>query len=150
MTLLDQSDVSKNPGFDGTPRAARLHTLVKHVSPPPEHSRTPPAKRCDPENEDASAFSEQLSRAESHSVIDLTMSEPEVDKTSIEKLPSPVQLSCIRDLPRNQNMDTVSLHDILGDPLIKEAWIFNFCVSTSWHLQSSIHSYLQSSFDPYL
>ncbi|EXJ92186.1 hypothetical protein A1O3_00736 [Capronia epimyces CBS 606.96] len=47
-------------------------------------------------------------------------------------LPSPFKLTSIRDLPASQNIDTVSLHDILGNPLIKEAWIFNYCFDVDW------------------
>lgn len=39
---------------------------------------------------------------------------------------SPWQLTWIRDLPAGLNRDAVTLKDILGDPLITEAWIFNF------------------------
>ncbi|KAF2002350.1 phospholipase D/nuclease [Amniculicola lignicola CBS 123094] len=39
---------------------------------------------------------------------------------------SPVQLTRIRDLPESDNVDTVGLEDILGDPMIKECWNFNF------------------------
>lgn len=39
---------------------------------------------------------------------------------------SPWQLTRIRDLPDNANRDTVSLQDLLGDPLIRECWQFNF------------------------
>lgn len=39
---------------------------------------------------------------------------------------SPWQLTRIRDLPDEENKDTVSLQDILGDPLIRECWQFNF------------------------
>lgn len=40
---------------------------------------------------------------------------------------SPIQLTHIRDLPANKNIDTVQLHDILGDPMIRECWQFNYC-----------------------
>ena len=43
-------------------------------------------------------------------------------------IPSPIQLTRIRDLPPQCNVDTVSLKDILGDPLIRECWQFNFCL----------------------
>jgi len=46
--------------------------------------------------------------------------------------PSPFSLMSIRDLPPSQNKDTVSLHDILGNPLIKEAWVFNYCFDIDW------------------
>lgn len=50
-------------------------------------------------------------------------------------IPSPFQLTEIRDLPVGSNINTVSLHDILGNPLIKEAWIFNFCFDVDWMMQ---------------
>lgn len=39
---------------------------------------------------------------------------------------SPFQLTKIRDLPPESNVDTVTLGDILGDPLISECWEFNY------------------------
>lgn len=39
---------------------------------------------------------------------------------------SPFRLTKIRDLAPHKNVDTVELEDILGDPLIKECWNFNF------------------------
>lgn len=41
-------------------------------------------------------------------------------------IPSPIQLNRISDLPASSNVDTVSLRDILGDPLISECWVFNY------------------------
>jgi tyrosyl-DNA phosphodiesterase-1 len=39
---------------------------------------------------------------------------------------SPFQLTRITDLPPASNVHTVSLQDILGDPLISECWEFNY------------------------
>lgn len=39
---------------------------------------------------------------------------------------SPFQLTHIKDLPDHLNVDTIKLSDILGDPLIKECWQFNY------------------------
>ncbi|KAL8959666.1 MAG: hypothetical protein Q9193_003506 [Seirophora villosa] len=39
---------------------------------------------------------------------------------------SPIQLSTVSGLPASSNIDTLSLGDILGDPLIKECWLFNY------------------------
>ena len=39
---------------------------------------------------------------------------------------SPFQLTHIRDLTDESNFDTVTLNDILRDPMIKECWQFNF------------------------
>lgn len=41
-------------------------------------------------------------------------------------LPSPIQLTRVKDLAPGQNVDAVGLKDILGDPMIKECWNFNF------------------------
>ena len=47
-------------------------------------------------------------------------------KRGYKTLPSPIQLTRIRDLPADHNVDTVGLKDILGDPMIKECWQFNY------------------------
>ena len=47
-------------------------------------------------------------------------------RQSTRCIPSPFQLTTIQDLPPASNIDTVSLKDLLGDPLIKECWHFNF------------------------
>ncbi|KAL8717662.1 MAG: hypothetical protein Q9225_005116 [Loekoesia sp. 1 TL-2023] len=39
---------------------------------------------------------------------------------------SPFQLSTVNGLAASSNIDTVSLGDILGDPLVKECWLFNY------------------------
>lgn len=41
-------------------------------------------------------------------------------------LSSPFRLTKIRDLAPDLNVDTVSLADLLGDPLISECWQFNY------------------------
>lgn len=45
---------------------------------------------------------------------------------------SPIQLTHIRDLPAAENVHTVTLNDIVGDPLIKECWSFNFMTSVDF------------------
>lgn len=47
-------------------------------------------------------------------------------------IPSPIQLNRITDLPASSNVDTVSLRDILGDPLISQCWIFNYLVDVDF------------------
>jgi hypothetical protein len=39
---------------------------------------------------------------------------------------SPFQLTQIRDLPASENVATLTLQDLLGDPLIEECWEFNY------------------------
>lgn len=58
-----------------------------------------------------------------------SISSPSVDEPSsafITIRSSPVQLISIKDLPSSYNVDTLSLRDILGEPLIQECWIFNY------------------------
>ena len=44
-------------------------------------------------------------------------------------IPSPIQLTHIPGLSNSSgnNIDTIKLPDILGDPMISECWQFNFC-----------------------
>ncbi|KAI1815452.1 tyrosyl-DNA phosphodiesterase [Poronia punctata] len=42
------------------------------------------------------------------------------------RLSSPFSLTWIKDLPKGDNVDAVSLKDLVGDPLIAELWDFNY------------------------
>lgn len=55
----------------------------------------------------------------------------ESDKGDVEQptpkvVPSPIQLNFIEELPATSNVNTISLGSILGDPMIKECWLFNY------------------------
>ncbi|KAJ5994021.1 hypothetical protein N7451_009745 [Penicillium sp. IBT 35674x] len=54
---------------------------------------------------------------------------PANSTSSPRLIPSPFQLTHIQDLPDKGgfNDGTVKLRDILGDPMIKECWQFNYC-----------------------
>ena len=41
-------------------------------------------------------------------------------------LQSPMQLNFVEELPASSNVDCISLGSILGDPMIKECWLFNY------------------------
>lgn len=61
--------------------------------------------------------------------------------------PSPFQLTKIRDLPASSNVDTVTLSDILGDPMIKEQWQFNFLHDIDFimsHLDADVRDTVQT------
>ena len=45
---------------------------------------------------------------------------------SLANISSPIQLTRVEGLSYADNIDTVSLQDIVGDPLIKECWAFNY------------------------
>lgn len=49
-----------------------------------------------------------------------------VKQESTRYVPSPFQLTHIRNVAAHQNVNAVQLKDILSDPLIKECWNFNY------------------------
>ncbi|RDW90790.1 tyrosyl-DNA phosphodiesterase 1 [Aspergillus mulundensis] len=54
---------------------------------------------------------------------------PQQENAGPQIISSPIQLTHIRDFSDSlrNNDDTVKLRDILGDPLIRECWQFNYC-----------------------
>ena len=46
-----------------------------------------------------------------------------------------MQLISTKDLPSSYNVDTISLKDILGEPLIQECWIFNYLFDVDFVMQ---------------
>ena len=48
------------------------------------------------------------------------------EKGSTKYVPSPIQLTKIKDLAHHQNVDAVGLKDILDNPGWKECWNFNY------------------------
>lgn len=51
---------------------------------------------------------------------------------SSRPLSSPIQLTSIRDLSAADNADTVTFKDLVGDPLIKECWHFNYLTNVDF------------------
>lgn len=47
-------------------------------------------------------------------------------KPTLRFMPSPFKLTSVYGLESSLNGDTVALHDLLGDPLIRECWLFDF------------------------
>ncbi|KAI9875437.1 MAG: hypothetical protein M1830_008473 [Pleopsidium flavum] len=61
-------------------------------------------------------------------------------------IPSPVQLTRIADLNASNNVDTIGLGEILGDPLIKECWQFNYLFNVDFlmdHFDEDVRSLVQ-------
>ena len=79
----------------------------RSISPPPR--RTP--RKAQPVAGFGDAFPKEV------------LSSPRKGESLIS---SPIQLNNITELPASSNVDTVSLRDILGDPLISECWLFNY------------------------
>ena len=49
-----------------------------------------------------------------------------VERPRPKVVPSSIQLNFIEELPAISNVNTISLGSILGDPMIKECWLFNY------------------------
>ena len=58
--------------------------------------------------------------------VPLGSGKDKVEQTKFKVIPSPVQLNFIEELPAISNVNTISLGSILGDPMIKECWLFNY------------------------
>lgn len=67
-----------------------------------------------------------VASSEQNRLANINPEKGELGKLSCHFKPSPVQLTKITDLAVHQNIDTLELGDILGDPLIKECWNFNY------------------------
>ncbi|KAI1615014.1 putative tyrosyl-DNA phosphodiesterase [Exophiala viscosa] len=122
-------------------RTAFLNSISRSVSPPGisrsgTNTPTPKIDALPSRQDEAITRVSPAQNDQSESSHDSTSSKP---ASRVKCIPSPFKLTSIRDLPSSQNNDTVSLHDILGNPLIKEAWIFNFCFDVDW---------LMTFFDP--
>ncbi|KAI0111449.1 phospholipase D/nuclease [Daldinia grandis] len=85
----------------------------------------PSAKRrrlSDTEKDDTTKRPNEIPASLSHPI-----SPPRKRRTRERKLvESPFKLTTIKDLSEESNIGAVSLHDLLGDPLIAECWEFNY------------------------
>lgn len=87
---------------------ARLISLGRSISPPKSNGNRDSIERAtSPETTSAARAEDSKSHAST-------------------TIPSPIQLTRIRDIDASKNVDTIGLDDILGDPLIRECWQFNY------------------------
>lgn len=122
------SDVCEVSAADWNPVAKKKITsetshsrLKSSISPPPK--RTPEGKAYEPSTSgELNVLKVPLASKQGLSPC---AQDGHSSRTSCLKA-SPIQLSTVNGLPASSNIDTVSLGDILGDPLIKECWLFNY------------------------
>ncbi|OKL57096.1 hypothetical protein UA08_07558 [Talaromyces atroroseus] len=109
---------------DNVPETNRttLASLSRSVTPP----LTTRARPFSPRQQDKKPSIDAASRVKQDHAVDIGK-QPELIERKRHVIPSPIQLTHIRDLPSGNNVDTVQLHDILGDPMIRECWQFNYC-----------------------
>ncbi|KAK1836939.1 tyrosyl-DNA phosphodiesterase I, partial [Podospora conica] len=122
---INDDDENGGPSKKSTP-----HTLTHPISPPSRKRQLPDQPSPNNKGKGIAAPDEASSN---------TQTSPPSSPNPPERLRSPFQLTRIRDLPPELNKDTVTLPDLLGDPLISECWEFNY-----------LHSipFLLSAFDP--
>lgn len=88
------------------------------ISPPPKRNAPRFSDKADAEPIDLTDIESPKSIAD--------VGRPPAAEASPKVLPSPVQLNFVKDLPSSNNVDTIKLNDVLGDPMIKECWLFNY------------------------
>ena len=88
------------------------------ISPPPKRNTS--AKSGHVQSHESSDKSTVKGKATSAS------DKGDVEQPKPKVVPSPIQLNFIEELPAISNVNTISLGSILGDPMIKECWLFNY------------------------
>ena len=147
LDLTPDSSSNTNPAVIRLQRSAFLSSLSRSVSPPgranshsgPSHEvtlnssigsqsvKTEPQAISSDDNVETVAL-------EGTGEVPSESSKPTL-KTEANVIPSPFQFTSIRDLPPKDNADTIGVRDILGEVMIKEAWIFNFLFNVDWIMQ---------------
>ena len=114
LALDNELDLDEAGGLGS---AAQFDSLRRSISPPAMRKHRPAQIPKETQQD--------------HSVNTYPTSSSSYPKSSVtppscKLIPSPVQLSTVSELPSSSNLDTVSFKDLLGDPLIKECWLFNY------------------------
>ena len=127
-SLVRAKEVSKGPFNASRDGSSSLISFRRSISPPPETR----VRRNPAQNESSVPILEEVRIAKDHNgIVDDTDLLPAVEAARRESqeapfISSPVQLTHIRDLNASNNVDTIKLGDILGDPMIRECWQFNY------------------------
>lgn len=150
MARNDRSSTNSDAGSNteskvessSTANETRLNSLSRAVTPPlgiaSIRTTTSPTFNV---NSGAQLSAAQEQKAEQEERLPETTS-----LSDTQVVPSPICLTRIRDLPGESNIDVVTLADIFGDPMIKEAWIFNYLHDVSFimsHLDPDVRDTVQ-------
>ena len=97
---------SRDAGCASNPKSSNIReSLRKSISPPPPKN---PALKSASHAHDSNPINEA------------------------QIISSPIQLSKVEGLPHRVNVDAVSLKDIVGHPLVKECWAFNYLIDVDF------------------
>jgi tyrosyl-DNA phosphodiesterase 1 len=116
-TLLgstDNSGYDARSGAESAVEADQGNSLTRAISPPRRKALTKAE-----EIPQSSKFRESSNPADPAAIPPARV--PRV-------LRSPFQLNRIDGLPPADNVDTIGLCDIVGHPLIRKCWVFNYCI----------------------
>jgi tyrosyl-DNA phosphodiesterase-1 len=118
---LDRESANHPTGLQATndDDARPLKSLSRSITPPPRSRPQGQSSHLNPQdNQTVDKLPVPNGKAEIHSR----------NKHLSTIVPSPIKLTHIRDLPSSSgnNVDTIKLRDILGDPMIRECWQFNY------------------------
>jgi tyrosyl-DNA phosphodiesterase-1 len=106
--------------------------LDRPISPPPSKRKSPvvPKTLLTPTggSDDVPELKSALALLPANSNAEQVTARKRDDRGGrrINYVRSPVQLTHIEDMAPHQNVDATGLRDVLGDPMIKECWNFNF------------------------
>ena len=100
----------QSPSYNNNPVLRLVMSLSKRA--PPSNTSLPAKRRRLSPTADLRAFSTVSSTK--------SLSKPP------KLIPSPFSLTTVESLPDSHNVSTVSLPSILSDPLLRQAWIFNY------------------------
>ena len=126
---IEKTDEDVSKEFCDQPNVSSARRSIS----PPDHKRNRPTQaianspKCNllPISSSA-AHDGSIPRQENKVSLLSPSSFHETSSASIATTLSPVQLISVKDLPSSYNIDSISLKDILGEPLIQECWIFNY------------------------
>lgn len=118
-SLADGVKTIKTPPPRSKSSAATLRSLERSISPPARSKSQPQHQSA--ENSVCSLLPTGQRSLENKHDAATTLSRPKL-------IPSPIKLTYIRDIPfsTGNNNETAKLRDILGDPMIRECWQFNY------------------------
>ncbi|KAL8866107.1 MAG: hypothetical protein Q9174_006488 [Haloplaca sp. 1 TL-2023] len=116
--------------------ATKKRRLLGPENPPRQTSISPPPRRnAVSQINDESLAGQNKPGNEKQEDGSTSLPTPTKSDANPQAMASPIQLSTVNGLPTASNIDTVSLHDILGDPLIKECWLFNYLFDVDFVMQ---------------
>ena len=118
------------------------HKLKRRKSNDPSESRrdgsiSPPAKRrASPRNLRGQKQHPDHIDSFDTDKVKMSATSNKTIRQSQRTIPSPVQLNFVKELPSASNIDTISLGSVLGDPMIKECWLFNYLYDVDFLMQA--------------